>query len=149
MAFIDVNRETRKRLEREMTHKELVRSQMGGPAESLVGKGAGITEQIGPNAERMIRTMMDPKFIEATFGKRPLVEARARREELADLGRHGFNGQMAGKSLRGDLQYFGKMPLEMFVTLMWTDPTLFYPENEKRLEDYLIRSGLAVIKPRD
>lgn len=149
MAFIDVNREQRRRMEREMSHKELVRTQMGGPAESYVGKGAGITEQIGPNADRMIKTMMNPQFIEATFGDAPLRFAKARREELADLGRAGFNGQMPGKSLRGDLQYFGAMPVEMFVTLMWTDPTLFYPENEKRLEDYLIKSGLAVVKPRD
>jgi len=147
--FIDINREKRRRLEREMTHKELVRSQMGGPAESYIGKGPGITEQIGPNAERMIKTMMNPEFISATFGDAPLLEAKARREELADLGRHGNNGQMAGKSLRGDLQYFAKMPLPMFLTLQWTDPTIFYPENEKRLEAYLIKSGLAVVKPRD
>lgn len=147
--FIDIDREKRRKLEREMSHNELVRTQMGGPAESYVGKGAGITEQIGPNAARMIDTMMNPKFVEGTFGQAPLIEAKARREELASLGRHGFNGQMPGKSKKGDLQYFAKMPVPMFITLMWTDPTLFYPENEKRLEAYLIKSGLAVVKPGD
>lgn len=147
--FIDVNRAKRREAEREMTHKELVRSQMGGPAESYLGKGPGITEEIGPNAARMVDIMLNPKFIEATFGEAPLLHAKARREELADLGRNGFNGQMPGKSIKGDLQYFAKMPLDLFITLQWTDPTLFYPENEKRLEAYLIKSGLAVVKPRD
>ncbi len=147
MAFIDMNRAKRREMEREMSHRELVKSQMGGPAESYLGKGPGITEAIGPNADRMIKTMMNPEFIEGTFGKAPLLHAKARREELADLGRHGFNGQMPGKSLRGDMQYFASMPLEMFITLQWTDPTLFH--DEKRLEAHLIKSGLAVVKPRD
>lgn len=147
MAFIDINAAQRKRLERELTHDQLVRTQVGGPAHSYVGKGPGITEQIGPNADRMIKTMMNPTFIENVYGEGPLRFAKARREELADLGRHGFNGQMPGKSLRGDMQYFASMPVEMFITLMWTDPTIF--EDERRLEDYLIKSGLAVVKPRD
>lgn len=147
--FIDMNRAKRREMEREISHNELVRSQMGGPAESYVGKGAGITEQIGPNADRMIKTMMNPEFIESAFGDAPLRKAKMMRELLSKSGRHGFNGQMPGKSIRGNMQYFASMPMKMFTTLMWTDPTIFYPENEKRLEAFLIKSGLAVVKPGD
>lgn len=145
--FIEIDANKRKMLEREKTHRELVRTQMGGPAESYVGKGPGITEAIGPNASRMVKTMLDPKFIEAAYGEAPLVQAKEMRKILADNGRHGFNGQMPGKSLKGDLQYFARMPMSMFITLQWTDPTLF--QDEKRLEEYLIKSGLAVVAPRD
>lgn len=132
--FIDMNRAKRREVEREMTHDELVRTQIGGPANSPVDKGAGITEEIGPNAARMIETMMRPQFIEQTFGPTPHLIAQARREGLKGIARGG------------DMQYFAAMPYEMFVTLMWTDPTLF--QDEKRLEAYLIKSGLAVPSPR-
>ena len=145
--FIEIDANKRKAMEREKTHKELVRTQIGGPAESFMGKGPGISEAIGPNADRMIKTMMNPEFIEKTFGSVPLQIVKDKRKILTDLGRHGFNGQMPGKSVRGDLQYFGEMPLPMFITLMWTDPTIF--DDEKRLEDHLIRSGLSVVKPRE
>lgn len=149
--IIKIDERKRKEAEkREMEHAQIVRSQIGGPSHSPIGKGAGITEAIGPNAHRMVETMMNPQFIEDAFGTAPLIHTQDRRRELINagaVGKYGSEGSAVGMSRDGNMQYFAHMPMKLYITLMWTDPTIF--QDEERLEKYLIKAGLAVVKPRD
>lgn len=122
-------------------HGQIVQKHIGGPKESYIGKGPGITEPIGVNAHQMVETMMNPKFIEAAFGERPFLDAIDRRSELEHVGAVGKFAGTAGMSQKGDMQYLGSMPEPLFHLLQWTDPTIF--QDEKRLLDYLRKAHLA------
>lgn len=133
---------------KEMTHEEIVKKHVGGPKVSPIGSGAGITEAIGPNSHAMIAAMANPQFIQDAFGPGLHNHMKARRKELWDNRRISNGPQHAmGMSLQGDYQFIGAMDRRQYITLMWTDPTLF--QDEKRLEAYLRKAGLHVKPPTD
>lgn len=125
---------------RALTHEQIVQSQVGGPKESYIGSGPGINAPIGVNASRMIETMMNPRFIE-DFDPGHLTRVKERRLELERVGAVGKYTGAKGMSKDGNLQYIGSMPMPLFQTLMWTDPTIF--EDERRLIHFLKQAGLA------
>lgn len=107
-------------------------------------KGPGITEPIGKNAGRMVQALSDPKFITAVFGDQAHRAVRDKRKMLDSLGRRGRYSGALGFTQGGELQYAGEMDPRLFHTLVWTDPTIFEPANEKRLEALLKAAELAL-----
>lgn len=125
---------------RPLTHEEIVQRHVGGPKESYIGSGPGITAPIGVNAGRMVDLMLSPEFVEDAFENAHERTLR-RRLELDEVGAIGKYTGAKGMSKNGDLQYAGWMPMPLFQTLLWTDPTLF--DDERRLMAYLKKAGLA------